>query len=311
MEKIFTAVYTYFKANKVVFYGLLLSILVLLGLGASRLKIEEDVTKMMPNAGKASEILHTLQDSKLSEKVVFLIHAKNETVSAETLTASADYLNERFGDSLQQFVQHVKCKTNDEEFLKLYALIQRNAPVFLEEKDYLAIDSMIAEGNIPKALENDYRMLSSASGIVLKEQILKDPIGITGLVLKKMNQLQFNENIVLQDGYFFTKDMQNVLMVLTPSFASNNSKVNEQFILQLKNQIALLHKAYPDCEVQYYGASPVAYSNAVQLKKDTLLTLTITVVGLLAFIWFYFRKKRIPLIVFFPVLFGADRKSVV
>jgi hypothetical protein len=60
---------------------------------------------------------------------------------------------------------------------------------------------------------------------VLKEQILKDPIGITGLVLKKMNQLQFNENIVLQDGYFFTKDMQNVLMVLTPSFASNNSKV--------------------------------------------------------------------------------------
>jgi len=193
MEKIFTAVYTYFKANKVVFYGLLLSILVLLGLGASRLKIEEDVTKMMPNAGKASEILHTLQDSKLSEKVVFLIHAKNETVSAETLTASADYLNERFGDSLQQFVQHVKCKTNDEEFLKLYALIQRNAPVFLEEKDYLAIDSMIAEGNIPKALENDYRMLSSASGIVLKEQILKDPIGITGLVLKKMNQLQFNE----------------------------------------------------------------------------------------------------------------------
>jgi predicted exporter len=288
-----------------VFYGLVTSILVLLGLGASRLKIEEDVTKMMPNAGKASEILHTLQDSKLSEKVVFLIHAKNETVPAETLTASADYLNERFGDSLQQFVQHVKCKTNDEEFLELYALIQRNAPVFLEEKDYLAIDSMIAEGNIPKALENDYRMLSSASGIVLKEQILKDPIGITGLVLKKMNQLQFNENIVLQDGYFFTKDMQNVLMVLTPSFASNNSKVNEQFILQLKNQIALLHKAYPDCEVQYYGASPVAYSNAVQLKKDTLLTLTITVVGLLAFIWFYFRKKRIPLIVFFPVLFGA------
>lgn len=305
MEKIFTSIYTYFKTHLTIFYGLLFIIVLALGLGASRLKIEEDVTKMMPNAGKASEILHTLQDSKLSEKVVFLIHAKNETVSAETLTASANYLNERFGDSLQRFVQHVRCKTNDEEFLDLYALIQRNAPVFLEESDYIAMDSMIAEGNIPKALENDYRMLSSASGIVLKEQILKDPIGITGLVLKKMNQLQFNDNIVLQDGYFFTKDMQNVLMVLTPSFASNNSKVNEQFIVQLKNQIAALQKAYPDCEVQYYGASPVAYSNAVQLKKDTFLTLTITVVGLLAFIWFYFRKKRIPLIVFFPVLFGA------
>jgi hypothetical protein len=49
--------------------------------------------------------------------------------------------------------------------------------------------------------------------------------------------------------------------------------------LQLKNQIAALQKAYPDCEVQYYGASPVAYSNAVQLKKDTFLTLTITVLA--------------------------------
>lgn len=78
----------------------------------------------------------------------------------------------------------MKCKTNDEEFLELYALIQRNAPVFLEENDYIAIDSMLADENIPKALENDYRILSSASGIVLKEQILKDPIGITALVLK-------------------------------------------------------------------------------------------------------------------------------
>jgi len=105
MEKIFTAVYTYFKANKVVFYGLLLSILVLLGLGASRLKIEEDVTKMMPNAGKASEILHTLQDSKLSEKVVFLILKSllNFLARLESTTVGFIWLDHHFLGAYNDF----------------------------------------------------------------------------------------------------------------------------------------------------------------------------------------------------------------
>lgn len=93
MENVFATIYTYFKTHLAVFYGLLIAIVLILGFGASHLKIEEDVTKMMPNAGKASEILNTLQDSKLSEKVVFLIHAKHDSVPAEMLTASADYLN--------------------------------------------------------------------------------------------------------------------------------------------------------------------------------------------------------------------------
>src|SRR5690606_19245416 len=62
---------------------------------------------------------------------------------------------------------------------------------------------------------------------------------------------------------------------------------------------------YPDCKIMYYGASPVAYGNAEQSKKDTILTVSVTVVGLLGFIWFYFRRKRVPLVVFLPVGFGV------
>ena len=56
---------------------------------------------------------------------------------------------------------------------------------------------------------------------------------------------------------------------------------------------------------EYFGATAVSASNAGQLKKDTIFTQGITVVFLVLFIGFYFRKKRAPFIILVPVVFGA------
>ncbi len=305
MTKLLISFYHFFQQKKNTLYLLLASIILLLSFGVSRLTIEDDFTKMMPNAGKASDILQTLEDSRISEKIAFLVHAKNENVSNETLIEAAENLNARLADSLAAFTEKVKYQANDDDFMQLRSLILQNIPLFLEAEDYPQIDSLVALHNIPSALENDYKALASASGFVVKDQILNDPLGISNLAMKKLNRLHFNENIVLQDGYFFTKDLSNVLLVLTPSFSSRDSKQNADFVPQLNTQIAALEKEFPDCKIIYYGASPVAHGNAEQSKNDTILTISITLIGLLSFIWFYFRKKHVPIVVLLPVVFGV------
>ena len=58
-------------------------------------------------------------------------------------------------------------------------------------------------------------------------------------------------------------------------------------------------------DVSYFGAAAVAAGNAQQLRKDTLYTQGITVLFLIFFIGFYFRKKSAPLLVLLPVIYGA------
>jgi predicted RND superfamily exporter protein len=63
--------------------------------------------------------------------------------------------------------------------------------------------------------------------------------------------------------------------------------------------------SHKEVKAYSYGGTAVAVSNATQMKQDTILTLSITLVALLLFLWFFFRRKRIPFIMLLPVAFGA------
>ena len=49
----------------------------------------------------------------------------------------------------------------------------------------------------------------------------------------------------------------------------------------------------------------MAAGNATQMRTDTIVTLSVTVVLLLALTFYYFRHKRTPLLLLLPVLYGA------
>ncbi|MEO7265414.1 MAG: 1-acyl-sn-glycerol-3-phosphate acyltransferase, partial [Ferruginibacter sp.] len=55
----------------------------------------------------------------------------------------------------------------------------------------------------------------------------------------------------------------------------------------------------------YFGATAVSAGNALQLRKDTLLTQGITILFIIIFLGIYFQKKRAPFIILIPVLFSA------
>jgi uncharacterized protein len=303
MGQLFVNIYQYFFRKRFAFYAVLTIVLSLVIFGASRIKIEDDAMKMMPEFGKSSKILNTLKSTKLSEKIIVLIQTEDE--NNENLQAVGDEFNEILADSLKEFISSVKYRNDDEAVMEFYQLLQKKFPLFLSENDYKQIDTIISVQNIEATMIQNYKLLSSASGIVLKDRIFKDPLGISNLVTEKLNQLQFNKNIVVVDGAFFTSDMKNMLMLITPSFPSSDNKQSGGFIEKFNNLKKSVESKYRNIEIRYYGAAAVANSNASQLKKDILLTLSITVIGLIGFILFYFKRKRIPFILFTPVTFGG------
>ena len=92
--------------------------------------------------------------------------------------------------------------------MELFGTVSDHLPVYLDDKDYPSIDSLITPAKLKETLEQNFRTLTSPAGIALKNMISKDPVGITFLGLKKLQQLQYDENFELYDNYVVTKDQK-------------------------------------------------------------------------------------------------------
>ncbi|HRQ50003.1 MAG TPA: glycerol acyltransferase, partial [Agriterribacter sp.] len=227
------------------------------------------------------------------------------TADPDSLVAFADDLVTQVQEKLSAYISKISYKVDDEVTLAMFDVINEHLPVYLTEQDYLAIDSLITPDVINQTLQQNIQTLTSPAGIAFKNMISNDPVGISFIALKKLQQLQYDENFELYDNAVVTRDHKNLLLFITPAYPPNNTGENALFLKGLDSLIASQATAFPYIDASYFGATAVSAGNAAQLEKDTLFTQTATVVFLIVFIGLYFKRVTAPLLIMIPVVFGA------
>ena len=292
--------YSYFNQRKPQLYILVLLLFGALAFFASRIQLEEDITRMMPGSEAAAKTNELLSGTSLYDKIV--VKVKTDSENPDVLIAVADSLATL--TNLQQ-VKEIKTRVDEDAMMEVYDVIINNLPLFLNEKDYPKIDSLVAPAQLTKTLANNYKALTTAEGFITKKIIADDPTGMSLLALKKLQSLQLNDKFELYDGYMMSDERKSLFLFITPAQPGNETAENSKLIDALDNKIAQLKTAFPEAKVFYYGGTAVAVSNARQIKHDTQLTLSITILSLLLLVWLFFRKKRVPFVMMLPVLFGG------
>jgi len=305
MEKILLHIYNYFKKHQPALYFTFTVIFLLTGWFAMQVKFEEDISKILPNDKKIEKLNRVFQNSRFMDKLVVTVSIKDTTSTAQpdSLIAFADGFVENIQEKLSPFISKINYKVDDGLALELFGTVSDHLPVYLNEKDYSAIDSLITPEKIKETLEQNFRTLTSPAGIALKSMISKDPVGITFLGLKKVQQLQYDENFELYDNYIITKDRRHLMIFITPTFPPNNTGKNALLLKGIDGFIKT--NTTDNITASYFGATAVSVGNALQLRQDSLLTQGITILFIVVFLGFYFRKKRAPFMILIPVIFGA------
>ena len=308
MEKFFSRIFHYFSNHKTALYLSFAISLTVFGYCTSMVNFEEDISKILPNDKKIEKLNSVFQNSKFADKLAITISLRDASAGAQpdSLVSFADTLVARVQQRLMPYIAKLNYKVDDNTALELFSTINDHLPVFLSAKDYTTIDSLIQPATVQQTLEGNLRTLVSPSGFALKQMISKDPVGISFIGLKKIQQLQYDDNFELYDGYIITKDQRHLLIFITPAYTAGNTGKNAVLIHGLDDIIdSLTNTAYKNITADYFGAAAVSLGNAEQLRRDTLLTQGITVLFVIAFIGIYFKKKRAPLLVLIPVMYGA------
>lgn len=308
MGTIFVNIYRLLKRRRVLFFLLFLGALAFAGIFASKIRLEEDITKMMPTDAKVDRLNTIFKSSKFLDKIVVTVSLPDSSAEGqpELLMEYTDSLVTAVKSIDTNLIKDITYKVNDDVMYDVYNTFINNLPVFLEEKDYKTLDHLITSERLDTTLEKDYKTLLSPASVVLKKNILRDPIGITPYALKRMQSLQFDDNFELDNGYIFTKDKKHLLFFIVPNVKSSNTEKNSQLLEALDSAINnTIAKSGNKIYAEYFGSAAVAVGNAVQIKKDVKLTLTITIIGLFLFITFFFKRLEVFFIIFIPVVFGA------
>ena len=308
MATIFISIYRYFNRHPRVFYTLFALSFAGAAFFAQRVAFEEDISKVLPADKKSKRLNEVFTDSRFMDKLVVTVSLKDSTAapSPDTLVDYAEALVTATRARLGTTVADIRYRVEDSLALSLLATVNEHLPIYLREADYATIDSLTAAPQVKQTLQQNYRTLTSPAGFALKSIISNDPVGISFPAIKKLQQLQFDENFELYDGYIITKDQQHLLLFLQPTYPPDNTGKNAALLTGLDALMdSLATHRFASVKAGYFGTTAVAVGNALQLRRDTLVTQGITVIFLVFFLGYYFRRKSAPFIILIPVLFGA------
>ncbi len=305
----FISAYSYFSKRRRTF--LLIILLLALGGGyfASGLRLEEDVLRLVPSDGPKDRYQMALKNTKMLDNMVIRIYPADTAHPMEPslLINYGDDLFSRLQDgNYTHLIRNIRYNFSDRDMEEVFGLFYHYLPYYLEDEDYRRIDSLLTPEAIDKAMHENYKFLISPAGIGIKSFLIRDPLGITSLGLDELKAFQPDDNFEIFRNRIFTRDHQNLLLILTPAFPSSETSRNQQLIDHIDRTISALNREYgPGVQAEYFGGVAVAVANARRIKKDVMLTVGIAFLLILTFMMIYFRRKSIIPVIIVPVLLGA------
>ena len=307
MTIFFVSLYNYFERHKFLFYLSLGICVIGMVVFASQVRFEENVTRFFPDTKDSQNTIKVFENLKIKDKIIIMLSTadKNAIVDNDSLIAVADELKLSLLEKAEgSLVKRILSQVDEHQIKDASNFVYDNLPLFLTENDYQRLDTILRAENIASLMHKNYSNLISPAGFALKDYILRDPLGMGSQTLKHLQDFQLESDYEIINEHIFSKDGSTLLMFIDPVFNTGSTGKNETLIQILETELYKETLLHPGIDIKYFGGPSVSVYNARQIKKDTIITSSIALIIIIAFISLVFkRKKSIPLIIT-PVLFG-------
>ena len=205
MHQFFLTLYTFANKNKFRSIGIALVMLFVLGFFANKITFQENINQLIPTNEQSNITSKVLEQVNFADKITIIISTKNRG-SSENLTQYASQFLDSIDANCKPYISKVQGKIDEENIKETFDFVYANLPLFLDQNDYATIQNKLQKDSLSTLVETNYKSLISPTGIVSKDFILRDPLGISFIALKKLQQLSIGEDFELVNGYVLTKD---------------------------------------------------------------------------------------------------------
>ncbi len=216
MSNLFYNLYKYIKSNRLIGILILFATLCLFLFFSSRLKFEEDIDKLIPKNQANNKIKEILNTVTFKDKIIIRI-SKDSLGTVEDLTEYASLYIENVNEKTSKYIKNIQGKFEDKNIEKTIDYINNHMPLFINENDYNNINNKINHDSIENIISNIYKSLISPSSFITKNTSIEDPMGISLIGLKKLQELNFNKNFIVYNNFIISKNKKELLLFISPN----------------------------------------------------------------------------------------------
>ncbi|MEG1983128.1 MAG: 1-acyl-sn-glycerol-3-phosphate acyltransferase [Alistipes sp.] len=304
MTELFLSLYDFFRTRRKLLFCLTIFAVILLALLACRVRFDENITDIFPKTTDGQNMSMVFKNLKSKDKIIVLFTARDENVSEDDLIEVCDDFAARLNTpDIRKNIRSITSGIDSDEIARTTDFIYNHLPIFLDEADYVRIDSLLQSGGIDRIMKQNYQRMLSPISLGLGEFIARDPLSIGGKILAELQHFNPSLSYEIYDDHIFSADLTTCLLLIEPLHASSDTSGNETLIMALDRMLD--ESSFEGVEVTYFGTQGIAVHNARQIKRDTGVTLSIALLLIIAVITFSFRNRWSVVLITLPVCFGA------
>lgn len=307
MTEFILKLYAYLKEHRVTALLSFLLVTALLILSVLRLNYKEDIADFLPLDGNHHNALNVYQDIAGANKI-FAVFQYCDTTKADPdvmVAAIESYVSTLADKDSTGMAKELTAQVDIEKLTDITDFVYGNIPYFLTENDYHRIDSLICQlGYIKKQLQQDKQMLMFPSGGILADNIQRDPLNLFTPVVEQLQHTDSGLKYEMYDGYIFSPDMQRAIVMVNSPFGASETEHNTQLITLLRGVADSTTAAYKNIDIHVIGGPVIAVGNASQIKNDSILSVSLAVVLILALLFLSFRSWKNLLLIAVSIAWG-------
>lgn len=300
--------YDMMKARPVLRWISLVFPTLILALLFAKLTWGEDISAFLPLSEQHHEALQVYQDVSGANRLLAIFEPKEDDANAtDNLCKAID----DFGALLTKadsaaIIKEITAQVDYDKMAQTVDFIYDNIPLFLTEADYERMDSLLRlPGFTERQLQEDLSILMFPTSGVLSENLGKDPLQLFGPVVSKLNKKEGAALFELHDGYIFTKDLKRGIVLLTSPYGNSETRCNAR-LLEMLNAVAdSVETRNESVSVHYTGGPVIAVGNSNRIKQDSILSVALAVVLIVALLYYAFRNLRNMLLIVLSVSWGG------
>ena len=306
--RILWSIYDWMAGHRRIGLGSLIAVTVLLLALVSRVRLREDISDFLPLNSRQQQELKLWQDVSGANRItaIFERYGAAAADSVEQLTGAVD----RFVAAIEErdtanWVQNLTAQADLSTAEQTLRFVYNNIPYFLDDDDYRRIDSLLhTEGYAAKQLEAAREQLMFPMGGLLAGSIRHDPLNLFAPVVSSLQALSAANDFEIYDGYIMTPDRQRAFVTMDSPFGNSETDGNTRLLEFLQKCAETATGETPNVTIHFTGGPVIAVGNASQIKHDSILSITIALVLILALLYYAFRSRQHLLLILASIAWG-------
>ncbi len=313
MTDLVLKLYGYLKAHRMSGICSFVALTLLLVLSVSRLGYKEDIADFLPVDSDHQNAMKVYQNISGANKIFAVFQCRDTTKTDPDLMVSAiDEFVEKVEEmDTAHIIRNVMSQVDLEKMTEVTDFVYGNIPYFLTDADYLRMDSVLSSpGYVSRQLEQDKQMLMFPSGGLLSENIQRDPLNLFTPVVQKLQGTGSSMRYEMYDGHIFSPDMQKAMVMMDSPYGASETENNARLTQMLQACADSVVsgdakvRGVENLDIHIIGGPVIAVTNARQIKSDSILSVAIAAILILALLFFSFRNFRNLALIAFSIGWG-------